>query len=66
MSTKSTMTIGRKAVYVAGDTIKIGSRGKPATIGQYLASMTKSEARKVRKGLRKNGFAKLAGARRAA
>lgn len=47
-------------------TLKLGGMKKFMFVGDFYASLPKSEARKVRKALRANGKSGLAGARRAA
>jgi hypothetical protein len=62
----TTVKLGRKVITVEGEAIKIGSKGKLLPAPQAYGKLDKGEARKVRKALRANGFAGLAGLRRAA
>jgi hypothetical protein len=53
-----------EAVLVPGEGIKLGERGKARSAGELFSLLSKGEARKVRKALRRAGECSLAGARR--
>lgn len=59
---KTSIRIGTVALYanLATKNVKVGSKGKAVPVGQHYATLSKGEARKVRKGLRAQGFAALA------
>lgn len=61
--TKLGFTLDGLAVYINPNTVKgkIGVRGKMMPLPDMLGIMPKSERRKFRKGLRRCGFAGLAG-----
>ncbi len=50
--------------YATATGIKLSTRGKVVLVGQELSAMTKSGARKLRKALRRAGFARHAAASR--
>lgn len=55
--TKTTIQQGKKAVYVDGLTMKIGSKGKPEEASKVFAAIpTRGERRRLRKALNRAGY----------
>lgn len=65
---KTSVMVGKLAVYANASTknIKVGSKGKAIPADKFFGSLPKSEARKIRKLLHRNGFGGIAAMKRAA
>lgn len=65
---KTSIKFGQKSLYVNPNTgnIKTGSKELAQPIAKFFGKIEKGEARKIRKSLRKEGYASLASVSRAA
>ncbi len=62
---KTSITVNNVSLYINPNTrnVKVGSKGKAVPANELFSSMTKGEARKLRKQLRNEGYGGVASVR---
>jgi hypothetical protein len=66
MKTTTSFSLNGKSVYLTPTGLKVTARGKVTPVGRFLGALSKGEARRARKALRKAGRKAWAGAPRQA